>query len=393
MGRMSEHGHWFTGMHIRVRSLVVWVATVAFLASLIAALPANGAPAGRPHVRVLGPGVAITTYIDRRFPIRTYVLTVDPSQGASIGVALSNDRLAGLEKTSDMAKRLGAIAAVNGDFGFSSGRPVHPFVLDGDLVQTSKAFGVLFALAGDGTMRIAKPAEQEVTVTEVDSGETWPVAAWNNGRPTTGEITAFTAAGAGLDQPRPYTCSVRLLPAGDSSPTADGVTRTYSVDQRGCFSTSLATQDGVVLSAAPTTDESTFLRSLTPGETIEIAWSLGIPGVTDAIGGDRILVENGHVALGQCSGSVCGRNPRSALGLTADGRVLMVVVDGRQSSSSGMSLMELAQFMANRLGADVAMNLDGGGSSTMAVRGAVASHPGDGLERAVSSAVLVFPGH
>ena len=388
---MSEHRR-FARMRIRGRVLGVCIASAAMLVSLIAALPASGSPTGRPHVRVLAPGVAITTYVDRQFPIRTYVLTVDPAQGASIGVALSNDRLAGLEKTSDIAKRHGAIAAVNGDFGFSSGRPVHPFVLDGDLVQTSNAFGVLFAITGDGTMRIAKPDTQTIAVTEVDSGESWPVAAWNNGRPSAGEITAYTAAGTGLDQPRPSTCSARLLPAGASSPTGDGVTRTYSVDVSGCFSSSLPTQDGVVLSAAPTTDEATFLRSLTPGESIDISWSLGIAGVTDAIGGDRILVADGQVALGPCTGAVCSRNPRTAIGLTADGRVLIVVVDGRQGSSSGMSLLELAQFMANRLGAEVAMNLDGGGSSTMAVRGALANHPGDGFERAVSSAVLVFPG-
>ena len=117
---------------------------------------------------------------------------------------------------------------MNGDFGFTSGRPVHPFVLDGDLVQTSRAFGVLFTIAADGTMRIAKPDKEEITVTEVDSGETWPVATWNNGRATAGEIAAFTSAGAGLDQPRPNTCSARLLPAGASSPTGDGVTRTYT---------------------------------------------------------------------------------------------------------------------------------------------------------------------
>jgi exopolysaccharide biosynthesis protein len=389
---MFEHDPRVVGMRPRARALLC-IAATAFLASVVIAFPAASAPTGRPHVRVLAPGVAITTYVDRRFPTRTYVLTVDPSQGARIGVALSNDRLAGLEKTSDMAKRLGAIAAVNGDFGFTSGRPVHPFVLNGDLVQTSKAFGVLFALTGDGSMRIAKPARQDISVTEVDSGETWPVAAWNNGRATAGEITAFTSAGTGLDQPRPSTCSARLLPAGPSSSTGDGVTRTYSVDQRGCFSSSLATQDGVVLSAAPTTDEATFLRSLTLGESLEVSWSLGIPGLEDAIGGDRILVSGGRVALGGCTGAVCGRNPRTAIGLTEDGRVLIVVVDGRQGSSAGMSLTELAQFMVNRLGAQVAMNLDGGGSSTMAVRGAVANHPGDGFERAVSSAVLVFSGN
>ena len=242
-------------------------------------------------------------------------------------------------------------------------------------------------------MRIAKPTKQAISVTEVDTGETWPVATWNDGRPAAGEIAAFTAAGTGLDQPRPSTCSARLLPAGPSSPTGDGVTRTYSVDESGCFSSSLPTQDGVVLSAAPTTDEATFLRSLSAGETVDVAWSFGIPGVKDAIGGDRILVSDGRVALGPCTGAVCGRNPRTAIGLTADGRVLIVVVDGRQSSSAGMSLNELAQFMANRLGAEVAMNLDGGGSSAMAVRGGVYSHPGDGFERAVSSAVLVFPGN
>ena len=58
-----------------------------------------------------------------------------------------------------------------------------------------------------------------------------------------------------------------------------------------------------------------------------------------------------------------------------------------------MSLLELAQFMATRLGADIAMNLDGGGSSTMAVKGALANQPGDGFERGVSSAVLVRLGH
>ncbi len=380
------------GMRSRGRVVTV-VAIAALLASVLTSLPAGGSPTGRPHVRVLAPGVAITTYVDRRFPIRTYVLTVDPSQGASIGVALANDRLAGLEKTTDMARRLGAVAAVNGDFGFSSGRPVHPFALDGELVQTSRAFGVLFSLGADGGMRIGKPAKQEVSITEVDSGETWPIAAWNNGRPTVGELTAYTAAGTGLDQPRPSTCSARLLPAGASSPTGDGVTRTYSVDVAGCFSSSLPTQDGVVVSAAPTSDEATFLRSLSPGETVEVAWSLGIAGVTDAIGGDRILVNDGKIALGACTGAVCARNPRTAIGITADGRVLIVVVEGRQNASSGMSLLELAQFMANRLGADVAMNLDGGGSSTMAVRGAVYNHPGDGFERSVSSAVLVFPGN
>ena len=368
------------------------VATAAMVIATVVQ-PARGIPPVRSHVRVIAPGVALTVFVDRRVPVRAYVLTIDPSQGAKIGFALSNDRLAGTATTSDIARSSGAVAAVNGDFGYTSGRPVHPMALDGTLVQTTDALGVLFSLAADGTMRIAPPTQETVSVTETDSGETWPIAHWNDGRPTAGEMTAYTAAGAGLDQPRPFTCSARLLPSGNPSPTADGLSRDYTVDQSGCFSSSMSPGDGVVLSAAPTTDEATFLRSLSPGESLQVAWSFGWPGVTDAIGGDRVLVNDGKVSLAPCVGSVCSRNPRTAIGLTADGRILIVVVDGRQKTSVGMSIQELAAFMADRLGAQVAMNLDGGGSSTMVVRGGVVNQPGDGFQRGVSSAVLVRVPH
>lgn len=57
------------------------------------------------------------------------------------------------------------------------------------------------------------------------------------------------------------------------------------------------------------------------------------------------------------------RHPRTAIGLTADGRLLAVVVDGRNAQAHGMSIGELAQLM-QALGCVKAMNLDGGGSST-----------------------------
>ena len=53
-----------------------------------------------------------------------------------------------------------------------------------------------------------------------------------------------------------------------------------------------------------------------------------------------------------------------------------------------MSLGELANFF-QRLGVDSAMNLDGGGSSSMVVKGRVVNHPSDGFERSVTNALLV----
>ncbi len=369
-------------VHAVLACLIVLLGAVT-----VAAPPAFSLPRG--NVRVLAPGVALTTYVDRRVPIRAYVLTIDPSQGASVGAVLANGGLGHTERTSAMADGAGAIAAVNGDFGsIALPRPIHPFATDGELVQTSTVLGAMFSVSSDGSMRIGTPTES-VTVTEVDTGETWPIASWNHGRPTVGELTAFTSAGGTLERPRPFTCSARLVPSGPGAPTADGNTRTYQVDQAACASGSMDPEQGVVISALPGTDEATFVRSLSPGESIQIDWSLGWPGVVDAVGGDRMLVNGGQVVLGSCTGSVCSRNPRTSIGLTADGRVLLVVVDGRQSSSVGMSLLELAHFMATRLGAESAINLDGGGSTTLAVKGRVVNHPSDGFERSLTSAVVV----
>lgn len=89
---------------------------------------------------------------------------------------------------------------------------------------------------------------------------------------------------------------------------------------------------------------------------------------------------------------VSSPQPRSFVGRMASGRVLFVVVDGRQPDwSVGVALEDAVELMAH-LGAVDAMNLDGGGSSTLVVNGLVVNQPSDGSPRAVSDAV-VFVGH
>ena len=375
----------------RVRSLTgVGVATAVLLSALLSARVAMGTT-GRPNVRVIAPGIALTTYADRRLPVRAYVLWIDPAQGASIDLALAHGQLGELEPTSGMAKDHGAIVAINGDLGALSHRPAHPFALNGDLVQTSPALGAMFSISSDGALRIGKPS-QSASVTEVSTNQTLPIASWNHGQPSIGELTAYTDLGGALEAPRAFTCSARLLPTGPSSATDAGTTRTYTVDETGCYSNRLRTDGGVVISAVPTTDEATFVRSLQQGEEMRVDWSLGWPGVVDAIGGSHLLVQDGRAALGTCSGAICAPNPRTGIGLTADGRIVLVVVDGRQRPSTGMSLPAFASFFV-RLGAVSAMNLDGGGSSTMVVKGQVVNRPSDGFERSVPNALLVHAGN
>ncbi len=88
----------------------------------------------------------------------------------------------------------------------------------------------------------------------------------------------------------------------------------------------------------------------------------------NAISGDPLLVTGGNPVADLDDGEL---HPRTAVGYSKNGRYLyLVVVDGRQPFySEGMTLRELAAFMVS-LGAQYAMNLDGGGSSTMVVEGA-----------------------
>ena len=115
--------------------------------------------------------------------------------------------------------------------------------------------------------------------------------------------------------------------------------------------------------------------------------------VADAIGGGPVLVRDRRPVYRSneafTTSQIAPRNPRSAVGQLADGRVLLVVVDGRQSGYSvGMTTFEMAQTLV-RLGAVTGMGLDSGGSSTLAFEGALLNRPSSGSERAISTALML----
>lgn len=118
--------------------------------------------------------------------------------------------------------------------------------------------------------------------------------------------------------------------------------------------------------------------------------------VEEAVGGFPLLVGGGHSILDQQTGIIPSfgpaRHPRTAVGWTADDRrLVLAVVDGRQRPySDGMSLAELTWLML-RLGVTDAINMDGGGSSAMVVRGHVVNRPSDAEgERAVGNILALL---
>ncbi|WP_019632868.1 phosphodiester glycosidase family protein [Actinomadura atramentaria] len=135
------------------------------------------------------------------------------------------------------------------------------------------------------------------------------------------------------------------------------------------------------------------LRGLRRGQRVSVRYRLTGPGrLRVAVGGFAIL-RDGSPLPGLAD---TGPAPRTAAGVSRDGRrVQLVVVDGRSRRSGGLTMAELASLLA-RAGADDAVDLDGGGSSTLvarrrgAKRATVRNVPSDGRERAVANGLGVF---
>ncbi len=115
------------------------------------------------------------------------------------------------------------------------------------------------------------------------------------------------------------------------------------------------------------------------------------------VGGGPVLVENGRrritweeeVFFGSGIGDTTDLQPRTAVGYTPEGELLLVVVDGRQTASTGMTLIELADLFVG-LGAREALNLDGGGSSALVVANTLVNRPEGGTSQRPVAAALVL---
>lgn len=116
--------------------------------------------------------------------------------------------------------------------------------------------------------------------------------------------------------------------------------------------------------------------------------------VESAISGGPVLVQNNKIFITDDEEVFFGSkipevHPRTAIGYTEDRKLIILVVDGRQVSSRGAYLEELAQIMVN-LNCVEALNLDGGGSSALVVNNQLINKPsGTSMEREVMSAIAV----
>ena len=290
---------------------------------------------------------------------------------------LAQDQIFGRERVSSMAVRGEAIAAVNGAYFAADGRPLGVLAIQGELI--SEPFASRTAI-GLGKNQVVMGSLDAVGVVETLYG-TLAITGMNRPRVQDDLILYTPHYGAatntnvfGLDVLVRDGQVVRIQEGGMDIP-----------------------EDAVVLSGHGTAR--TFLGQLRPGDVVQYSMALTPDwfsrGITEIIGGGPRLVKNGQVHVTGVeerfqNDITQGRAPRTALGITADKRLLVVTVNGRiPNVSVGMTLLELADLMIE-LGAVDAMNLDGGGSTTMFVRNRVLNIPSDGTERPVSNGLIII---
>lgn len=112
-----------------------------------------------------------------------------------------------------------------------------------------------------------------------------------------------------------------------------------------------------------------------------VPWTLIVNGKEDYTYDKKTLIEQfGHPYY---------RNPRTLLGQKADGTIVWVVVDGRSKASAGFTILHSSKLM-KELGCQIAVNLDGGGSSEMIVDGKIKNALSGGCERAIGTALMAY---
>lgn len=325
-------------------------------------------------------------------PWSIHIIKVDRSNpDLELHTALAKGDSFGLSTLSDLLKSLPPalgrpVAAINGDFY----RKQSPY--EGDPKGLQIMHGELVSAPCDWTcFWIDASGNPHMTNVVPRFHVTWP----------SGEATPF-----GLNEERARDNAVLYTPAVGSSthtsggrelvleslasvdwlPLQAGQTYLARVRQAREGGNTTMDRDAMVLSIGPKL--AARLPKIQPGAVVQISTATwpDLKGAPTAIGGGPALVQGGKALEVQ---TVKGRHPRTALGWNKT-HYFLVEVDGRQGGLSvGMTLPELAEYMA-RLGCDEALNLDGGGSATLWIYGQVMNSPSEGKERGMANALVVI---
>lgn len=385
------------------------------VAALVMAQRCEAAAQGRDTLvsRRLAPGVDYRKFTSTAGPFVMHLVRVNlGTRGVELRHARALDSLRGREKTSAMvARAVGrgerVVAAMNADFFWlTTGENENNQVISGEWWKGVRVTDSPYDTWDNAHVQLALDSLRRPSMGRYAfDGAVWargvmtPLISVNFFQGANPEGTTLYTWRYGATTPRDTSRAVAeaaLLGAGRRGDTLLYV-------RRGAVATVSGTvipRDGAVLSAYGAGLRANEVKAMSDGDTVRVLLST-TPALARrpalVIGGwPRIMTDGRSVAgesarlEGTLSRNAEVRHPRSAVGYSRDGRTMyLLTVDGRSTTSVGMTLVELATAM-RRLGAWNAMNFDGGGSTTMVIDGGVVNVPSDPTgERAVGNVLMV----
>jgi phosphodiester glycosidase len=386
----------------RLRTTSTTSAWGRFAASTLLALVVTACRAADdlPKPENVAPGIKLyrlsdPALIDPPGPIAIQLLRLDPAR-VRLKSALSQDQIVGTETVQGMADRHHAIAAVNAGFFLPNGDPNGLLQVDGELVSdTARPRGAVAVTSQqDRTVLVfdVVTAEARVRFGANPHGAAVEIAGIDTVRQR-GRLMLFTpkyydhtdTAARGIEwvvAGSPLTVRERRMDAGSTPIPPEGFVLSYGGLDPPAALKGVAVGDTVAIER----------RFVTRHGTSPATWA----AAEHVIGGAGLLVRNGQNVDDWTvehfrKGFSTERHPRTIIGVDRTGDIWLVTVDGRNPQVSlGMTFAEL-QRLAARLKLTDALNLDGGGSTTMVIRGNIVNHPSDATgPRKVSDALLVF---
>ena len=326
--------------------------------------------------RQIMPGLNYTRYlrVDNRGMLTAYVLEADRSK-FDLQLVLAGDSIAsGRQKLKAIASAHQAVAAINGGYFALDGSLIGNTRINGQTAGTTYFDRTSLGFMPDGSLKLA--TSQYYGVVEL-AGQKAYLSGVNCPRGENNTILYNSLFGN-------YTGTNEF---GKEYVVQNG--KVIAINQANSF----IPTDAQVISVHGTAQDA--FAKVRIGDKISIGENFGpeLDSASTIVGAGPELLRNGqlHVTAVQeqfPSDIAKGRAPRTALGIKADGKIILMVIDGRQSHSIGTTLTETAQLL-QKFGAVNGFNLDGGGSSEMVLQGQILNSPSDGGERPVGSGLIL----
>jgi exopolysaccharide biosynthesis protein len=315
-------------------------------------------------------------------PLHVHILKIDlKNSKISVKPELAKGVIGNLEKTSDIAARNNAVAAINGSF-FETRKKLHLpiglMIIDGQVVNKSILERTAIGITKDKEIIFGIPKIKGY-VMDLNSKGSVPI--WGVNRPRKNdEVIIYTNEYGKTTRTNKFGKELIVNSKGSVEAINEGDSK--------------IPKDGYVVSLHGWSRD--FAAKIKISDRIGISYDLAgkWKDVDQAITGGPLLVKDGQAVhkesliMEKFRDELLATNSRTAIGVSKDRELIFVVVDRQKLFSIGVTYDELSEIM-KEAGADNAIGLDGGHTSTMYINGKIVNKPLTRAEGMVSNAIIV----